>query len=147
MKSALGLFILVAGVVATPAAASEALKAIVSSYLEMQSQLAADKFDGLQTASQGITLQAAQMGPAGEAIGKAVRAVEAATDLKSAREAFGVLSDAVIAAARAEGWAQLPDVKVAYCPMAKRSWLQTGDKIRNPYYGSTMLECGEFKKR
>ena len=34
----------------------------------------------------------------------------------------------MIAAARAEGWAQLPDVKVAYCPMVNRSWLQTGDK-------------------
>lgn len=148
MKSALGLFALVAALVTSPAAApSEALKAIVGSYLEMQAQLAADKFDGLPTLSQGIILQAAQMGPAGEAIGKAVSAVEAATDLKTARDAFGALSDAVIAAARAEGWAQLPDVKVAYCPMVKRSWLQTGDKIRNPYYGSKMLECGEFKKR
>ena len=30
--------------------------------------------------------------------------------------------------------------------MVKRSWLQKDEKIRNPYYGSTMLECGEFKK-
>jgi Cu(I)/Ag(I) efflux system membrane fusion protein len=148
MKSVRRSFVLAVAVVAVLAAApSEALKAIVGSYLEMQAQLAADKFDGLETLSQGITLQAAQMGPAGESIGKAVSAVEAATDLKTARDAFAVLSDAVIAAARAEGWAELPDVKVAYCPMVNRSWLQRGDKIRNPYYGSKMPECGEFKKR
>lgn len=149
MKSVLGSFVVAVAVVAAAPAAtpSEALKAIVASYLEMQAQLAADKFDDLPTAAQGITLQAAQMGPAGDAIGKAVSAVEAATDLKTARDAFAALSDAVIAAARAEGWAQLPDVKVAYCPMVKRSWLQTGDKIKNPYYGSKMPECGEFRTR
>ena len=37
-------------------------------------------------------------------------------------------------------------VKLAYCPMVKASWLQKGDTIRNPYYGSAMLECGEFRK-
>ena len=36
-------------------------------------------------------------------------------------------------------------MKIAYCPMVRQSWLQKDEKIRNPYYGSTMLECGEFK--
>jgi hypothetical protein len=29
--------------------------------------------------------------------------------------------------------------------MAGRSWLQKDPKIRNPYYGAKMLECGEFR--
>jgi hypothetical protein len=53
----------------------------------------------------------------------------------------------VIAAAKAEGWSDLGDVKLTYCPMVKASWLQKEDKIRNPYYGSTMLECGQFKDK
>jgi hypothetical protein len=29
--------------------------------------------------------------------------------------------------------------------MVNRSWLQKGEKIRNPFYGSAMLTCGEIK--
>ena len=65
---------------------------------------------------------------------------------RAARDAFGALSDAVVAAAKAEGWKDLGDAKLAFCPMARRPWLQKEDKIRNPYYGSAMLDCGEFKK-
>jgi hypothetical protein len=37
-------------------------------------------------------------------------------------------------------------VKVAYCPMVRKSWLQKDGTISNPYYGSSMQTCGEFKK-
>jgi hypothetical protein len=35
-------------------------------------------------------------------------------------------------------------INVAYCSMTPGSWLQTGDEIRNPYYGASMLKCGEI---
>ena len=38
-----------------------------------------------------------------------------------------------------------PDVKLAYCPMADKPWLQKDKDIKNPYYGSAMLTCGSFK--
>ena len=81
-----------------------------------------------------------------EAIIKAAKSLETASDLKAARERFGALSDGVIAAAKAENFKDVPGVKVGYCSMVDRSWLQKDEKIRNPYYGSSMLECGEFKK-
>jgi len=28
--------------------------------------------------------------------------------------------------------------------MAKGSWLQSGKEIKNPYYGKSMLACGEI---
>lgn len=135
---------------AWPAAAaalrsSDAMKAIVDSYLEIHARLIADKIDGIQTPAAAIAKTAAAMGQGGAAIAKAAKAVEAAGDLKSAREAFGPLSEAVIAAAEAEGMKDL-GVKQAFCPMVKRPWLQKEDKVRNPYYGTTMLECGEIKK-
>jgi len=38
-------------------------------------------------------------------------------------------------------------LNVAFCPMADHDkgadWLQIGDDIRNPFYGSEMLTCGE----
>jgi hypothetical protein len=77
---------------------------------------------------------------------KAAKAVGDAADLKAARVAFGELSDAVIAAGKAEGWKDTPEVKVAYCPMAKKSWVQKESEIRNPYYGTAMLTCGSFTK-
>ena len=60
---------------------------------------------------------------------------------KAARAAFGDLSDAVIALAGSGN----AGVKRAYCPMVKKYWLQKNDKIENPYYGSQMYRCGEFK--
>jgi hypothetical protein len=136
-------------VLAVPALhASEPLTAIIASYLEIHAQLIVDKSDGVKTPAAAIVKQAEAMGPRGAAIAKAAAAVGAASDLKGVRDAFGPLSDAVVAAARAEG----PDtmktlgVKLAFCPMVNRSWVQKEDKIRNPYYGSTMLECGEIRK-
>jgi len=40
-------------------------------------------------------------------------------------------------------------VIVAYCPMAPEGpsrWLQVENGIRNPYFGSKMLECGLFEE-
>jgi hypothetical protein len=142
-----GLFALLIIGPARPAIASGPMQSVVASYLEIHALLASDRIDGVKAPAQEIVKQATAMGADGAAIVKAAKAVEAAADLKTARDAFGPLSEAVIAAAKAEGWSDLGDVKLAFCPMAKASWLQKGEKIRNPYYGSSMLECGEFTPR
>jgi hypothetical protein len=126
--------------------ASDAMKAIVGSYLEIHAQLAADKIDAVKAPSAALAAKAGTMGESGAAMAKAAKAVGSAADIKAAREAFGPLSDAVIAAARAEGFKDLGDVKVAFCPMVQKSWLQKDEQIKNPYYGASMLVCGEFKK-
>ena len=126
--------------------ASDAMKAIVGSYLEIQAQLATDKLDGIKPSATALAARADGLGEAGAAMVKAARTVADAADVTAAREAFGGLSEAVIAAAKAEGWKDLGDAKLAYCPMVKRSWLQKGEKINNPYYGTAMSTCGEFKK-
>ena len=129
-------------------AAAEPLKNIVESYLQIHAQLSADKTDAVKPAATEIARHADAMGPGGAAIAKAATAVAAARDLKTAREAFGPLSEAVRAAVDASGPATAKELglKLAFCPMVNRSWLQKDEKIRNPYYGSAMLECGEFKK-
>jgi len=134
---------LVAGAAAL--SASDAVKSIVESYLQIQALLAADKADGVKAPAAAIAKTAATMGDKGAAIAKTARTLEGAADLKTMRDAFGPLSEAVIAAAQAEGMQDL-GVKQAFCPMVKRPWLQKDGKIRNPYYGNAMLECGEFKK-
>lgn len=37
-------------------------------------------------------------------------------------------------------------LSVAFCPMKKAKWLQSGDNITNPYYGTEMSDCGEVTK-
>lgn len=144
--AAIAIAAITLGVGAASAAASDAMKAVVGSYLEIQVQLAGDKMDGVKASATALATRAGALGDAGGPVAKAAKSVADAPDLKAAREAFGPLSDAVIAAAKAEGWKDLGDVKLAYCPMAKRSWLQKDEKINNPYYGTAMATCGEFKK-
>ena len=126
--------------------ASDAMKAIIASYVDIHAQLFRDKMDGVKPAAAAIALQASRMGAGGAAIATAAKRMEAAADLTGARDAFGALSGAVIAAGNAEGWKDMPDIKVAYCPMVNKSWLQKEGSIRNPYYGPAMPTCGEFKK-
>jgi hypothetical protein len=122
---------------ATPA------QGVVASYLEIQAALANDSLEGVPAAAKRLASQSAKLGTAGEPMATQAMAVAAAEDLKAARTAFGPLSEAVIAVVKADPSAH--DVKLAYCPMANASWLQKEEKIRNPYYGSSMLSCGEFR--
>ena len=39
-----------------------------------------------------------------------------------------------------------PDLFVLHCPMAEADWLQLDRTVRNPYYGKSMLECGEVRR-
>lgn len=66
-----------------------------------------------------------------------------ATDLKSARNGFGDLSDSLIAYLQAAQSKGNPPFQF-YCSMVKKSWLQSDMETRNPYYGSSMLKCGEL---
>jgi hypothetical protein len=122
---------------ATPA------QGVVASYLEIQAALVNDSLEGVPAAARILAAQSAKLGASGAPVAKAAKAVAAAEDLKAARAAFGPLSEAVIAVVKADSSAH--DVKMAYCPMADASWLQKEEKIRNPYYGSSMLSCGEFR--
>jgi hypothetical protein len=65
------------------------------------------------------------------------------SDLKSARNGFGELSDKLIAYLQNAKAQRNPPYQV-YCPMVKKNWLQADKEIRNPYYGSSMLTCGEL---
>jgi hypothetical protein len=119
------------------------MKSVVSAYLMIQDRLAGDTIDGIKGPAKQIVAEASKMGEHGAALLTAGKAVEAAPDLKAARDAFGPLSDAVIAAAKGQ---DIGEAKVAFCPMVNRSWLQKETTIRNPYYGSSMLTCGEFRQ-
>ena len=127
--------------VAVPASAAVA-DGLAAPYLHIQVALANDSTEGVAEAARAIAAEAAEMGDQAAAIGAAAEALAATTDLQSARDAFGPLSDALIAYGRDVGFGEL---RLAYCPMVDKEWLQATSEIRNPFYGSMMLTCGEFR--
>ena len=145
IRSALGAVALVVAVLAPiRAAAADLPTAVLAPYLQLQTALAADSLPDAQAAAKTLVEQAERLGPALKAAGVAAGKVAGAADIKAARTAFGDLSDAMLVLAGGETGGK--DVRIAYCPMVKKSWLQKGTVIANPYYGSQMLRCGEFKK-
>ncbi len=63
------------------------------------------------------------------------------TDLATAREAFYEISKNMVRLNEKRAGEKL---KVVYCAMAKKSWLQRQEKIVNPYHGQSMTGCGEI---
>ncbi len=61
-------------------------------------------------------------------------------DIEELRESFKKLSSVYIANSDKK---EMKDLIVAECPMAKAKWIQTKGGIRNPYFGKSMLECGQ----
>ena len=141
VRRVLVVLAMIGSVMGVRAQGSADLKVVLDSYLAIHDQLSKDKFDGVKAPAEAIAAEAAKMGDKGATLATAAKAMASPVDLQAARKAFGPLSDAVIDATKdARG-----DAKVAFCPMAKASWLQKDATIRNPYYGSGMLTCGEFK--
>jgi Cu(I)/Ag(I) efflux system membrane fusion protein len=77
---------------------------------------------------------------------QAANVVASASTIAAARDAFGPLTDAVVARVKADAAnAGSSDLRLGYCPMVKKTWVQRGEQVKNPYYGPAMLTCGEMK--
>ena len=126
--------------------------AVFAKYLAVQTKLAQDQeplalWTELATAASALTTTLPE---SLRALGAALHASLATTPsgVKPARTAFEEVSKAAIplfAAARPRP-AFGSEVYVMFCSMVPASWLQQGKTLRNPYYGSEMLECGELKQ-
>ena len=126
--------------------ASTPLQTVLEQYVKIQTALAADSLKGIPEAATAIAAAAKEStGTLPEATASQAEAVAKATDIKAARAAFKPLSTTLIAAANT------PKEKTghyyeAFCPMANAAWIQTDKKVANPYYGASMLTCGEIRK-
>jgi len=117
---------------------------MIDAYLRIQRALAADTLDGVLDSATALATAATNLGSAAATIKMADNPFAEADDLATAREAFGPLSDAIIAYVHATNVTSTDHVNIAFCPMARKSWLQKGETIQNPYYGSTMHDCGRI---
>jgi len=121
-------------------------KPVFENYLIAQASLASDSLESISTSAsalaQAIREDAAKTFPAAVAI--QAESLAKAKDLATARKAFKPLSDSLIQYVQA---GKIPKgiLHEAYCPMAKAGWLQADKTVRNPYFGKSMLNCGQIK--
>jgi protein SCO1/2 len=127
-----------------PITAAVDLMPIVNPYLRIQQALHGDTLEAVKDAARSIASEAAKFGSSGASIQSAAGKFQQAVDLKAARALMGKLSDAILIYAKESNAKVGDDVKVAYCPMAQKYWLQTGEKIQNPYFGRAMSDCGRI---
>ena len=106
---------------------SETDKQFLARYEKVRSALAADDLGAAKAAAGDLGDEGAQLAKS--------------SSLKDARAAFEKLSEKAkqLAAGQAGYY-------VVHCPMLNKDWVQTSEKIANPYYGKEMATCGEIKK-
>jgi hypothetical protein len=106
---------------------SDTDKQFLARYEKIRGALAADDLAAARTA-------AGDLGDEGAALAKS-------SSLKEARAAFEKLSDKAKQLVAGQSGYYL-----VHCPMLQKDWVQTSEKIANPYYGKEMASCGEIKK-
>lgn len=137
------------------------LEAVLASYERVRLALAADSLEGVEGAAREMATRAevlaravqaavdkedkeavsdaASVNDAGE-VAAAAKRLAVARDLAAARDAFYAASMPLVRLDNTFNGSAI----VAYCSMAKRSWLQPpGLTLGNPYYGQSMPTCGE----
>jgi Cu(I)/Ag(I) efflux system membrane fusion protein len=123
-------------------------RSILPAYFKLQTALAADDLAGAKEALRAMMEVTGQDGPLPELL----HGLLDAEKLQTLREpAFAQLSNAMIAALKKEPAALEGAVIRMHCPMAAKNrgadWLQSTEELRNPYFGSAMLTCGEIVER
>ena len=137
----------IAGTDKTPASGSSLPPSIMEPYLTIEEALVKDDITPVRQNAGNIATASTSLGTTGFRIGPAAAQLASADSLEMAREKFGILSDVLVTYMEGLKLNGGDDVKVAYCPMMKKPWLQKGEPLANPYYGaaSEMATCGSFR--
>jgi multidrug efflux pump subunit AcrA (membrane-fusion protein) len=129
-------------------------------YLALQQALAADNFQDAQKFLVGLESAVATVddkplaGQAKEAwasekasLVKRIDSLKNSQDINAMRAQFLPLSEMIGVLANTFGFGEPGPIYELHCPMAFQGkgaiWYQDSDKVRNPYYGATMLACAD----
>jgi len=132
--------------------------AVFENYFAIQASLAGDSMEGIPEKAKALAeaiTQRYENAMEGDAhkhgsdahalmthIMDSTKSLAKKTDISSAREEFGKVSEKMVEYWKLSGEHQSVKAHVFRCDMANKIWLQDSDEIRNPYYGSAMLRCG-----
>jgi Cu(I)/Ag(I) efflux system membrane fusion protein len=129
----------------TPKAGSEMSRAVLDPYLKIQAALSDDSMDGVKSNAGEVATAATALGAPAMKIDTAAVQLASAVEIEDAREKFGTLSEAIDNYMTGLKLKPPEGVRVAFCPMVHKPWLQTASTIDNPYFGKSMLTCGDFR--
>lgn len=128
---------------------------LVNAYITLQSKLAQDDAAGAKSAftsvasaskAKGLSLDPALQ----KKLANAAQQGASASKLADARVAFSLVTEAMLTYLSSAKNPLSATLTVAHCPMALDNkgakWLQVGEKLENPYFGSEMLRCGTVDK-
>jgi len=139
------------------------LAPLYQAYLAAHTALASDDFATAKSALGGALPHLESVSAAGLApelrtlwaeesavLADAFSSVGRAEDIEALRTAFAAVSRAMLALVRASGHDEATTLTEAHCPMAfdntGGAWLQSGSDVLNPYFGASMLRCGEIRE-
>src|SRR5690554_1535173 len=140
--------------------AKRALEPVLTSYFKLKDALVGDDLTAAQKASveMGKTVNQVDMhlfkGVAhdmwmdySKIFSEQLEHMHHFNDIEEVRKHFQPISDAIIAMTQNFGSLNDKTVYVQFCPMAFDDkgafWISSESEIRNPYFGSSMLTCGE----
>jgi Cu(I)/Ag(I) efflux system membrane fusion protein len=137
----------------------EKLKPVFDDYLSLKDALVEDDFQKAKKAVSGLensvkNLEVSEFDSTAEAalksyktnLKKQLEIMNAASEISALRSEFDEFSLVMIR--MAQSFRPYSDkLYIQRCPMANQDrgadWLSLSEEIRNPYYGSMMLKCGE----
>jgi len=132
---------------------AEQLKALAFAAADAAALLAADDFPGYQKhlpmfrAALEAYLDAESKAGRDSPLDKFKTGLPERPDLRAVRRDFEPLSTALADQVRGQHLAERENLHVFQCPMAPvlgtGRWLARTAEVRNPFFGSAMLECGE----
>ena len=121
---------------ASQPAPAKAVQTVFENYIAVQSALARDSLANVSASAQALSAAARgdETKTFPEEIAQQADAVAKATSLARVRNAFKPLSEFLI------GYLKVSSVPPGtyyevYCPIAKASWMQTNETVKNPYLG------------
>lgn len=124
------------------------LNAVYQHYIHLTTSLVNGDMAEAKVAANAIELGAKELSN-GTTLAALAAKIGAAADIDAQRTIFSDLSNDFIAKVKSSGLTS-GEVYVEYCPMALNdkgaSWLSNQKDIKNPYFGESMLTCGEVKE-
>ena len=144
------------------AEAKQALQLLFNDYLEIKNALVNDNLEEAQNSSASFLDNLGKINMSlfkGQAhqvwmdyssqAKQALQHVAHFQDIKEMRKAFQSLSNTMIGLAKSFNPSK-ETMYIQHCPMADSNkgadWLSLSDEIRNPYFGASMLTCGNVKE-
>lgn len=118
------------------AAADSAMETAFAHYERIQAALANDTVEGVATNAKDL----AAIKEIGPDASKLAADLAGSKDLERARTTFGALSEALVPKFLEAG---IKGIDGYFCSMKNARWAQRTGSVKNPYYGKSMLTCGQ----